>query len=142
MKMKLSVINSEARAPQLIEKIIEKPVYIERRVAHSVAPEIKYIERIVEKPIEVIKEVEKVIKEIVYIDKPFPVEKIVTVEKLVEIPKEVFIEKLIEIEKPVEVQVEKLIEVVKEKITFKVPSYLYIASGLQTLIILYLLIRG
>jgi hypothetical protein len=69
-------------------------------------------------PIEIIKEVEKIVevtverivKEVVFEDKPFEVIKEITVEKIVEVPVEV----IKVVEKQVEVPVEVIKEIVKE----------------------------
>jgi hypothetical protein len=71
-------------------------------------------------PIEIIKEVEKIVevtvekivKEVVFVDKPFEVIKEITIEKIVEVPVEV----IKEVEKQVEVPVEVIKEVTVERL--------------------------
>jgi len=78
----------------------------------SVESPIKEIERIVEVP------VEKIVTEIVYVDKPIEVIKEVTIERVVEKPVEVIkkVEKIVEV--PIEVIKEVPVEVIVEKVVF------------------------
>lgn len=93
---------------QYVEKIVEKPVEVEKIVEKIVEKPVeveKIVEKIVEKPVEVEKIVEKIVEKPVevekIVEKPVEVEKIV--EKLVEVP--------VEIEKPVEMTL-KLSEII------------------------------
>lgn len=99
-------------AVQVREKIVDRPVYVDKVVE-------KVVEKIVEKPVYIDKIVEKVVKvkeevpvtQIVQVEKEIPVTKYieVEVEKLVEKFVTVPVEKLVTVEKFVEVKVEKLV---------------------------------
>lgn len=77
-----------APAPTVVEKIVEKPVYIDR-VVEKIVEKPVYVDKIVEKPVVVEKIVEKIV------EKPVEVEKIVEkpVERIVEKP--VYVEKIV-----------------------------------------------
>ncbi len=90
-------VSRETSQIQYVEKIVEKPVEVE-----------KIVEKIVEKPVEVEKIVEKIV------EKPVEVEKIV--EKIVEKPIEVekIVEVPVEVEKPVEITI-RLSDIIPNK---------------------------
>jgi hypothetical protein len=90
----------------VVEKAVEKPVYIDRKVE---VPVDRVVE--VEKPVYVDRPVEKIVEREVVVEKI--VEKPVTVEieKIVEKPVTVEVEKIVE--KPVTVEVEKIVSVEK-----------------------------
>ncbi|MDE6211237.1 MAG: hypothetical protein K2G42_04625, partial [Clostridia bacterium] len=91
---KILELSANQPQPQVVEKVIEKEVPVE-----------KIVEKVVEVPVEVEKIVEKEV--------PVEVEKIVEKEVKVEVPVEV--EKIVEKEVRVEVPVEKVVEKVVEK---------------------------
>jgi hypothetical protein len=108
-------------------------------------------------PIEIIKEVEKIVevtvekivKEVVFVDKPFEVIKEITIEKIVEVPVEVIKEVEKQVEVPVEVikevTVERLVEVpvevVREVQVIKkiVPKWTMVIATMEFAIIILLL---
>lgn len=97
------IIIGGSSAPKIVEPELQKEPSVE-----IVIPEVRIetVERLVEVP------VDRVIKEIVYVDKPLEIVKEITVEKIVEVPVEVI--KIVE--KQVEVPVEVIKEVTVEKI--------------------------
>lgn len=111
----------------------------------SIIPQVKIetIERLVEVP------VDRVVKEVVYVDKPFEVVKEIVVEKIVEMPVEVIkvIEKQVEVPVEVikEVTVERLVEVpvevVREVQVIKkiVPKWAMMVATVEFAIIILLL---
>jgi hypothetical protein len=108
---------------------------------------VETVERIVEVPVEI--PVDRVVKEIVYVDKPFEIVKEIAVEKIVEIPVEVIkvIEKQVEVPVEVikEVTVERLVEVpvevVREVQVIKkiVPKWAMMVAAMELAIIILLL---
>ncbi|MDE6473468.1 MAG: hypothetical protein K2L70_00005, partial [Clostridia bacterium] len=105
--------------PQVVEKVIEKEVPVEKIVEKVVEVPVE-VEKIVEKEVkvEVPIEVEKIVEKEVKVEVPIEVEKIVEKEVKVEVPVEV--EKIVEKEVRVEVPVEKIVEVPVEKVVEKV----------------------
>lgn len=95
----------------------------------------------IEKPVEVIKvevlekEIIKEVKVPVYVDKPVYIDRIVPVEvtKEIQVPVEVIKEVIKEVQVPVKVEVTKIIN--------KIPLAFKIAMVLETLLLIYLLIR-
>lgn len=97
------IIIGGSSAPRIVEPELQKEPSVEIAI-----PEVRIetVERLVEVP------VDRVIKEIVYVDKPLEIVKETTVEKIVEVPVEVI--KIVE--KQVEVPVEVIKEVTVERI--------------------------
>lgn len=107
------------------------------------APQVIEVVKTVEVPVEIIKTVEVPVEKIVHVEKivKVPVDKIVEVVKKVE----TIIEKPVPhyIESIVEVPVEKIVEKEIEKVVlkYKIPAYIMIAMGLETLLLIYALIK-
>lgn len=123
MKFKISrkpPAQKQAPIVQVVDKIVhvDKHVYVDREIIKYVDREV-FVDRQVPVDREVIKEVqvEKIVKEVVFVDKPFPVEKI----------KEVFVDR------PVEVIVEKLM--------FKTHNFVWVALALETVLLVIKLIK-
>lgn len=117
MKFKISrkpPAQKQAPIVQVVDRIVhvDKPIYLDKHVDREV---IKYVDREVLVDREV--QVEKIVKEIVFVDKPFSVEKI----------KEVFVDR------PVEVIVEKLM--------FKTHNFVWVALALETVLLVIKLIK-
>lgn len=105
-------VTKTERIPYIVEKIIDRPVQVE-----------KIVEKIVDRPVEVEKIVERPYKEVIekFIDRPYPVEveKIVEKEVKIEIPVEKVVEKIIDRPVAVEVPVDRPYPVTVEKIVEK-----------------------
>ena len=111
------------RLPEV--KIVEKEVVVEKPVEKVVEKPV-YIDKIIEKEVVVEKPVEKVVEKPVYIDK--------IVEKVVEKPVEKVVEKIVE--KKVEVPVEKTVYIKEEKkdCNNKIVCYTCVAGCYDTLV--------
>lgn len=121
----------EVPVEKVVERIVEVPVEVIKtveveKIKTVEVPVEKIVERVVEKPVEVLRDVERRVE--VPVDRivEVPVDRIVEVEKRVEVPVEVIkeIEKIVEVpvetirevvkEVPVEVSVDRIVEVIKE----------------------------
>lgn len=134
------IIIGGSSAPRIVEPELQKEPSVEIAI-----PEVRIetVERLVEVP------VDRVIKEVVFVDKPFEVIKEIIVEKIVEVPVEVIKEVEKQVEVPVEVikevTVERLVEVpvevVREVQVIKkiVPKWAIIIAAVEFAIITLLL---
>lgn len=130
------IIIGGSSAPRTTEPKLQEETPVEMPITEV---KIETVERIVEVP------VDRVIKEVVFIDKPFEVVKEVVVEKIIEVPVEVIkeVEKQVEVIKEVTVErlIEVPVEVVREKQVIKkiVPKWAMMIATVEFAIIILLL---
>ena len=137
------VIVGGTPAPKIKKMEIREEMPVELPISEV---KIETVERLVEVP------VDRIIKEMVYVDKPVeiikeviiekpPVEIVKFIEKQVEVIKEVPYEKVVYVDKPVEIIKEVIIEKEKEIIKKIVPKWAMVAIGVELIAILLLLIK-